>query len=47
MDALTSIESGTYLLTPYASPKIVKMDALVVQLQLLQANGRTLLASSG
>jgi hypothetical protein len=40
MDASSNIKSGTYLLTPYipldASSKIVKMDALVVQLQLLQ-----------
>lgn len=39
MDAPSNIKSGTYLLTPYApvdaSPKIVKMDAFVVQLQLL------------
>jgi len=39
MDASSKIKSGTYLLTPYAvdaSPtKIVKMDACVVQLQLL------------
>jgi hypothetical protein len=40
MDASSAIKSGIYLLTPYtvmdASPKIVKMDALLVQLQLLQ-----------
>ena len=35
-DALTNIKSGTYLLTPYASQKIVKMDAYLVQLQLLR-----------
>ena len=40
MDASSKIKSGTYLLTPYAmdasSKKIVKMDACVIQLQLLQ-----------
>lgn len=46
MDALADIKSGTYLLTPYVSTKIVKMDAFVVQLQLLQAIGRPPLASS-
>lgn len=47
MDASSKIESGTYLLTPYAMdafPKIVKMDALLVQLQLLQQADRQLLA---
>ena len=48
MDAPSNIKSGTYLLTPYApldaSPKIVKMDAFVVQLQLLPHDGRKRLA---
>jgi hypothetical protein len=48
MDASPIIKSGTYLLTPYAldasSQKIVKMDAFVVQLQLLQQDDRQLLA---
>lgn len=49
MDALADIKSGTYVLTPYAgsaSPKIVKMDACLVQLLLLQPDGRPLLAPS-
>lgn len=49
MDASSKIESGTYLLTPYAmdaSPKIVKMDTLLVQLQLLQQAVPQLLARS-
>jgi len=49
MDAPSNIKSGTYLLTPYApvdaSPKIVKMDAFVVQLQLLPRDNRPRLAS--
>lgn len=44
MDALADIKSGTYLLTPYASPMIVKMDACLVQLQLLQPDDRPPLA---
>jgi hypothetical protein len=40
MDTLADIKSGTYVLTPYASPKIVKMDAFLVELQLLQADDR-------
>ena len=50
MDASSNIKSGTYLLTPYAlmdaSPKIVKMDAFVVQLQLLPHDDRQRLAPS-
>jgi len=50
MDASSQIKSGTYLLTPYAmdasSKKIVKMDACVIQLQLLQHDERQLLAPS-
>lgn len=50
MDAPSNIKSGTYLLTPYASmdasPKIVKMDAFVVQLQLLPHDDRQRLAPS-
>jgi hypothetical protein len=42
MDALAGIKSGTYLLTPYASPQIVKMDACLVQLLLLQPDERPL-----
>ena len=44
MDALAGIKSGTYLLTPYASPQIVKMDACLVQLLLLQPDERPLLS---
>jgi hypothetical protein len=36
MDALSSIKSETYIIKPIASEKIVKMDALVVELKLLQ-----------
>ncbi len=50
MDASSKIKSGTYLLTPCAQmnapSKIVKMDAFVVQLQLLQPDHRQLLAPS-
>ncbi len=50
MDAPSNIKSGTYLLTPYApvdaSPKIVKMDTFVVQLQLLPHDDRPRLAPS-
>ena len=35
MDTLNQIESYTYLLTPYESEKIVKMDALRVKLTVL------------
>lgn len=48
MDASSKIKSGTYLLTPYAmdvsSQRIVKMDAYVIQLQLLQHDDRQFLA---
>jgi hypothetical protein len=37
-DASTIIKSGRYLLTPYASRKIVKTDAYLVQLQILQSD---------
>jgi hypothetical protein len=51
MDASPPPKSGTYLLTPYvmdpSSPKIVKMDAFVVQLQLLHQDDQPLLAPSG
>ena len=36
MDALSRIKSDTYIMQPIASEKIVKMDALVVELKLLQ-----------
>jgi len=35
MDALTTLKSDTYLLRPLGSEKIVKMDALVVELTVL------------
>lgn len=50
MDASSKIKSGIYLLAPYAmdasSPKIVKMDAFVVQLQLLHQDDQRLLAQT-
>jgi hypothetical protein len=36
MDALSQIESDTYIMRPLAAEKIVKMDTLVVQLKVLQ-----------
>ena len=36
MDALKSIESLTYLMTPFDSEMIVKMDPLLVELKVLQ-----------
>ena len=36
MDALNTMKSDTYIMQPIASEKIVKMDALVVELKLLQ-----------
>ena len=36
MDALSEIKSDTYVMRPLASEKIVKMDALVVELTVLQ-----------
>jgi hypothetical protein len=49
MDAPPTLKSGTYLLTPYtmdASPKIVKMDTLLVQLQLLHQDDQPSLVPS-
>jgi hypothetical protein len=36
MDALSQIKSATYVMTPLATEKIVKMDALVVELTVLK-----------
>jgi hypothetical protein len=45
MDALSEIESATYIMSPLISEKIVKMDTFVVKLTVLQRHSNDLFAS--
>ena len=45
MDALSRVESDTYIMRPFTSEKIVKMDALVVELKVLKDFRRNSAAS--
>ena len=45
MDALSKLESDTYIMRPFISEKIVKMDTLVVKLTVLQKLSRNSFAS--
>jgi hypothetical protein len=46
MDALSEIESDTYMIRPFISEKIVKMDTLLVKLTVLQKLSSNSFASS-